>query len=249
MKHHKLFSDKSDLYESARPTYPIELYDYLFSISPSNKLVWDCACGSGQAAIGLADRFDHVYASDISKEQIENAKQHQKIEYVVAPSEKCALGNDSCDLITVAQALHWFDYGAFWPEALRVLKPGGIFSAWGYSWPILKEELDTVFKTDILKVVEPYWAQQNKLIWNHYKNVDFPFEELEAPKQVMEIHWNLDEFFNFIHTFSATRRCIDDIGNSFFEQAYAKAKKVWGNPETRKTIAFDFVLYVGKKKI
>jgi len=248
MDHHKLFSDKSDLYESSRPTYPSELYDYLSSISPSNELVWDCACGNGQAAIDLADRFESVYATDVSKEQIENAKQHPKINYDVSASEECALQNGSCDLICVAQALHWFDYDAFWPEALRVLKPGGIFSAWGYNWPILEEELDSIFKADILNVVEPYWAPHNKLIWNHYRGVNFPFEEVEAPKPIMEIHWNLDEFFNFIHTFSATRRCIDANGNRFFEQAYTKAKKVWGNPEVRKTMVFDFVLYVGKKK-
>lgn len=248
MKHHKLFSDKSELYESARPTYPSVLYDYISGISPSNDLAWDCACGNGQAAIDLVDKFKSVYATDVSKEQIENAKQHRRIEYAVSPSEKCELRNESCDLISVAQALHWFDFDAFWPEALRVLKPGGIFAAWGYNWPILEEELDKIFKIDILKVVESYWAPHNKLIWNHYQEVDFPLEEIEVPKPVMEICWNLDDFFNFIHTFSATRRCIDDIGDQFFEQAYAKAKRVWEDPEICKTIGFDFVLYVGKKK-
>ena len=248
MEYHKLISDKSYRYDSSRPTYPIELNDYLAKITPSNELVWDCACGNGQAAIDLADRFESVYASDISKQQIENAKQHQDIKYAVAPSERCALDNESCDLISVAQALHWFDFNAFWPEALRVLKPGGIFSAWGYNWPILEKELDSIFKTDILNVVEPYWAPHNKLIWEHYKSVDFPFEEIKAPKPIMETHWNLDEFFNFIHTFSATRRCIDDIGYEFFEQAYTKTQEIWGKPEVRKRITFDFVLYVGKKK-
>lgn len=248
MKHHKLFSDKSDLYASSRPNYPLELYEYLSSISPSNELAWDCACGNGQAAIDLARRFESVYATDVSKEQIENAKQHPRINYVVAPSEQCALHNESCDLISVAQALHWFDFNAFWPEVLRVLKPEGIFAAWGYNWPILEEKLDRVFKTDILEVVKPYWAQHNKLIWDHYKEVDFPFEVIKAPKPVMKTHWTLDEFFHFIHTFSATRRCIDAIGDQFFKQAYANSKIVWGNPEIRKTIAFDFVLYVGRKK-
>ncbi|WP_445361712.1 methyltransferase domain-containing protein [Microbulbifer sp. EKSA005] len=52
-------------------------------MAPSNKLAWDCACGSGQAAIGLAKLFSSVYATDISAEQIKAAKAHPKIHYQV----------------------------------------------------------------------------------------------------------------------------------------------------------------------
>ncbi|BBM03666.1 class I SAM-dependent methyltransferase [Microbulbifer sp. GL-2] len=247
MHHHKLFNDKSALYEGARPSYPSELFECLSNLSPSNELAWDCACGNGQAAVGLADKFDNIYATDISEEQIKNSKAHSKINYTVAPSEKCELPSESCDLVCVAQALHWFDYDAFWPEVLRVLKPGGIFSAWGYNWPILESNLESVFNRHILKIIAPYWAPQNKLMWNHYAEVNFPFEAIVVPKPTMEVNWSLDEFFDFIHTFSATRRCIEAIGDGFFSHAYDEASKVWGMPEERRGITFDFVLYVGRK--
>lgn len=247
MDHHKLFDDKAELYESSRPTYPTELYEYLSSLCPSHRSAWDCACGNGQAATSLVNHFDDIYATDISEEQIGNAKQHTRINYKVAPSETSGLQSESCDLVCVAQALHWFDHDIFWPEVLRVLRPGGIFSAWGYNWPILEKELEVIFRTLILDVVDSYWAPQNQLIWDHYKDIDFPFNTIVSPKPTMEVAWNLNEFFNFIHTFSATRRCIEDIGNNFFNLAYDRAIEAWGEPESKKVIAFDFVFYVGQK--
>jgi len=248
MHHHKLFNDKAELYESARPVYPKAIYKYLASLCPSTQLAWDSACGNGQAAVGLIEVFDRVYATDISKEQIANAKRHPNITYEIAPSEKTQLRDASCDLVCVAQALHWFDYSSFWPEVQRVLKPGGIFSAWGYNWPSVENKINVAIKESVYNVIEPYWAAQNKLLWNHYRDVKIPFNKIENPKFTMEIQWNLDELFNFIHTFSATRRCMDDIGDKFFQDAYVIIGALWGDANLKKTVDLDFVFYVGKNQ-
>ncbi len=248
MHHHKLFNDKAELYESSRPTYPDEVYKFVASICPATTLVWDSACGNGQAAIGLAEIFSDVYATDVSKEQIANAKPHPKITYSVAPSEQTTLQNESCDLVCVAQALHWFDYELFWPEANRVLKHDGVFVAFGYNWPSVNEKIDSAISAYFMKIIEPYWAPQNKLIWNHYKELEIPFEKIESPSFLMQVDWNLNEFFNFLHTFSATRRCMDAIGTDFFDYAYEQVAGMWGNSEERKTINLDFVFYAGRKR-
>ena len=107
--------------------------------------------------------------------------------------------------------------------------------------------MQKVLKTEVLDLIEPYWAPNNTLLWNHYRDVDFPFEQISVPKPTMSVDWNLNEFFHFVHTFSATRRCMDAIGDDFFERAYRKVQAVWGEPDYRKTLEFDFVLYVGKK--
>jgi ubiquinone/menaquinone biosynthesis C-methylase UbiE len=246
--HHRLFNDKAELYESSRPTYPKEIYKFVASLCPSTTLAWDSACGNGQAAIGLVEEFSKVYATDVSKEQIENAKQHSQITYVVAPSEKTTLENESCDLVCVAQALHWFNYELFWPEVNRVLKPEGIFVTFGYNWPSINEKIDAAISIYFMKIIEPYWAQQNKLIWNHYRDLEIPFEKIESPNFLMQINWNLNEFFNFLHTFSATRRCMDAIGTDFFDYAYEQVAGIWGSSEDRKAVNLDFVFYAGRKK-
>lgn len=245
MQHHSLFSDKSDLYASARPHYPADVFDYLANLCSETQLAWDCGCGSGQAAIDLVTRFGSVYASDVSKEQIANAKQHPRIDYNVTSSECTEILDKSVDLVCVAQALHWFDYATFWPEVTRVLKPGGLFSAFAYKLPSIDSQIDKLIQQQIMEVIEPYWAPQNQLIADDYRDITFPFKKIDAPKFHMQTNWNLDELFAVIHTFSATRRCMDKLGDAFFKQAYLATKEKWGNQQTKRKIDFDFVFYVG----
>lgn len=248
MKPLDLFSDKSKLYESARPLYPDNLYQYLSSLCESTETAWDCACGNGQAAESLAKIFDKVIATDMSEQQIENAKSLNNVEFSVSSAEKTSFSDNTFDLICVAQALHWFDFDAFWPEVQRLLKPNGVFSAWGYSWPNISPELDAIFQEQILEVIEPYWAPQNKLLWDHYQEVNFPFDKLDSPEFSMRTNWNLNEFFNFVHTFSATRRCMKEQGDVFFQRAFDAMAMQWGEIEEKKVIEYDFVFYAGKKK-
>jgi ubiquinone/menaquinone biosynthesis C-methylase UbiE len=93
-------------------------------------MAWDCAAGSGQATADLARRFDRVIATDASSEQISAAKPISNVEYRVATAEQSGLSDNCADLVTVAQALHWFDLPKFYAEARRVLPvrwgPGGL---------------------------------------------------------------------------------------------------------------------------
>lgn len=211
-------------------------------------MAWDCACGNGQAAENLAQIFDRVIASDISEQQIENAKKIDNVEFTVCTAEQTDFPDDSFDLICVAQALHWFNFELFWSEIRRVLKPNGIFSAWGYTWPSISPELDSIFQKLILDVIEPYWAPQNRLLWNHYEEISFPFEEVESPNFTMEVNWNLNEFFDFIHTYSATRRCMEKQGTKFFETAFDTIAQYWGETEFKRVVSLDFVFYAGQLK-
>ena len=86
-EHHRFFSELTDLYASARPKYPPELFTFLFNHVPDFNMAWDCATGSGQAAISLAEKFKHVYASDIGSEQISQAFKHERITYSTQESE------------------------------------------------------------------------------------------------------------------------------------------------------------------
>ncbi|MDQ3854643.1 MAG: class I SAM-dependent methyltransferase [Thermoproteota archaeon] len=75
-----------------------------------------------QGAVFLSEYFEQVIASDASKEQIENAQPRNNIRYEVFPAERTTLADDSVDLITIAQALHWFDLYDFYKEVKRVLR-------------------------------------------------------------------------------------------------------------------------------
>ena len=125
-----LFTTIAREYATFRPGYPPELFAWLARVSPSLNAVWDCGCGSGQASTALAGYFAQVHATDVAAEQIGAARSHPRVQYSVARAEHSGLRDASVDLVTVAQALHWFDVDAFYAEARRVGRPGALLAVW-----------------------------------------------------------------------------------------------------------------------
>ncbi len=130
-----------------RPSFPAELFLHLAATSPTRELAWDCAIGLGETALCLTHFFERVLASDASAERIRRAAPHERISYRAERAEETAITPGSVDLITVAQALHWLELAAFYRQARRVLKPGGILAAWCYDlaggrpglWALLRD--------------------------------------------------------------------------------------------------------------
>ena len=240
-----LFSDNAALYASARPHYPAALFDFIASIAPAARSVWDCATGNGQAAVSLARHFDAVYATDPSSEQIANAVPCKGVEYSIQQAESTSFANASFDAVCVAQALHWFDLPTFFREAQRVMKPHGVFAAWGYAWFTVSPEFDAVFKCHILDVIAADWAPQNALLWRAYKDVNMPFDSILAPTLRIEESWTLHQLLAYVHSWSATRRCIARNGAAFFNQAELRLSQCWGAPDSRETVFMPIHLLVG----
>ena len=132
------FSNVAAGYAAYRPRYPDALFDAIKSevhrgsASAHRTLVWDCAAGTGQASLPLGQRFSSVLATDVSTRQLSQASQHANVQYATAAAESCPLRNASANLVTVAQALHWFRFDEFWREVKRVLVPNGLIVAWSY---------------------------------------------------------------------------------------------------------------------
>ena len=118
------FSSHAQAYARYRPRYPAALFHYLAMRSPGTRLAWDCGTGNGQAAVGLAERFARVLATDPSAAQIASAQRHPRVEYRVAMYDTGSRWG-ARKLVTAAQALHWMDVDAFSGEARRVLRPAG----------------------------------------------------------------------------------------------------------------------------
>jgi len=183
------FSGHAEQYAQNRPQYPDEIYAYLASIAPGHSLAWDCGTGNGQAAIGLAKYFDKVHATDASAEQISRAYPHEKVEYRVEPAEHASLDDASVDLVTVAVAVHWFNFDEFYAEVKRVLKPGGILSAWTYSLPEISTEMDQLVSEYYFDIVGEYWPERIHYLEERYQTLPFPFREITPPPFTMKIHW------------------------------------------------------------
>lgn len=244
---HDHFSSVANRYADFRPHYPAALFDYLATLVPSSATVWDCACGNGQATHDLAKRFNRIVATDASKEQIASATPNPQVEFRVAPAEQSGLPDNSVELITVAQALHWFDFERFYVEAKRVLKPNGVLAAWAYGINELEGEAVNQLVQDFYhNVVGPYWPPSRKLIEEGYRTIPFPFAEITPLEFRMEVRWTLEQLLGYFSTWSATNRCIKATGRSPLEPLSEKLSHVWGDVNSRRVVAWPLSLRVGR---
>jgi len=169
------FSSQSKQYSFSRPTYPESLFKFLFAVTPQKNLAWDCATGNGQAAIGLSKYFRKVIATDASKNQIQYAFRRKNIQYKVLQAENAELENDSIDIVTVAQALHWFDFDKFYSNVKRVGKRDGIIAVWSYDMHKISPQIDKI--SEILdvegQILGSYWDKEAKYVKEKIQNNSF----------------------------------------------------------------------------
>lgn len=207
------FSSVSANYAEFRPRYPESLYRWLTANAPGTARVWDCACGSGQASVDLAKTFAQVVATDLSAEQLRQARSHPRIEYRVALAEDSGLPPASQDLVTVAQALHWFDCQRFYAEVRRVLRPGGLLAVWSYSVCTLESAAaDALLQSFYAHTVGPYWPAERHHVESGYRSLPFPQPELPTPEFAMALRWTLDQLVGYLGSWSATSRYIKAHG-------------------------------------
>ena len=238
------FSKQAADYAKFRPQYPQELFDYLGKIAPSRRLAWDCGTGNGQAATGLASVFDRVIATDASEKQIANAQPHASVEYRVAAAENSGIESETIDLVTVAQALHWFDLERFYTEVRRVLRPHGILAASAYNLLHIEPAIDDVINRYYYEVVGPFWPPERLLV-ERFCDLPFPFGELEPPKFSMRASWNLNQLVGYLRTWSSTQRFIAAKGSDPVSEIITDLSCVWGTPRQKRDVNWPLTLRVG----
>jgi len=240
------FSGHSGQYAQYRPRYPDEIYAYLASIAPARALAWDCGTGNGQAAIGLAKHFDRVHATDASAEQISLAYSDARVNYRVEPAEHVSLHDASTDLVTVAVAIHWFDFDTFYREVKRVLKPDGILAAWTYNAVEVSPEIDELIWHYYRDIVGEYWPERIRYLEQRYETIPFPFEEIVPPAFAMEINWNLLQLAGFLDSWSATQRYKAQKGRHPLNLIWQPLLAAWGNENETRRVRWPLHFRIGR---
>jgi len=239
------FSTQAAEYAIYRPTYPEEMYDFIFSLVKNRNIAWDCATGNGQVARELALHFDNVYATDISKKQIEQALKLPNIVYQVESSDKVNATDNSFDLITVAQAIHWFNFDAFYTEVKRTLKPEGIFAAIGYGIMSIDKKVDKAVHKLYEDFLGKYWDPERRYIEENYKTIPFPFEEITAPHIFIKTRWSFNQLIGYLNTWSALQHYKKANERNPIEYMFTELKEAWGS-DAEKEIRFPVLLRVGR---
>jgi len=240
------FSGHAQAYRDARPTYPDALFTWLAQQSPDRALAWDCGCGNGQATVALARHFDRIIGTDPSAPQIAGAAARENVVYRVEPAEHSSLSDASASLITVAQALHWFDFEPFYDEVQRVLKPNGVFAAWSYAaCEVGDENVDRVIDHLYNDLTGPFWPPERAYVDAGYKTLPFPFREIAAPEFLMVMHWNADQLLAYLRSWSATQRYFKANGVDPVGMIESDLRESWGEPQRLRDVTWTFHLRAG----
>lgn len=237
------FSAQSEGYARHRPRYPRELFAFLAGLGGRN-LAWDCATGNGQAAIALAGHFERVIATDASSAQIDAAVAQPGVTYRVATAEASGLETDSVDLVTVGQALHWFDTARFFTEVERVLVAGGCVAAWCYELCTVSPQCDAVVDRLYTDITGPFWPPERRLIEERYAGIDFPGIPVETPAFEMSAHWMADDMLGYLRTWSACQRYQRRHGDDPVGLVEDDLRTAWG-PE-RRTVRWPLTVRVAR---
>jgi SAM-dependent methyltransferase len=239
------FSSHSAEYALYRPTYPATLVRYLASLAPQRQLALDCGCGAGQLSVLLAEEFGKVVATDASPQQIANAKPHERVEYRAAGADDSGLPSASVDLLTVAQAAHWFDLERFYEEARRVLRPGGAIALITYGVIEADSEVGRVLAHFYFNVIGSYWPPERRHVETGYRSLPFPFEETVAPRFDMTASWSMPEVLGYVDTWSAVRNAEAALGRELIERFSTELSAAWGDPAERREIRWPLSMRIG----
>lgn len=241
------FSGHAQAYADARPGYPKQLFEFLISECEQHDLVWDCATGNGQAAVSLAETFKRVIATDGSAEQVEQAQPAKNIEYRQMTAEQPLLEENSCDLITVAQALHWFDTDLFFKNAKACLKPAGVLAAWCYAVQQIDDPIDAVVEKLYEGILGDYWPPERRLVENHYRDIYFPFATCIERNFVMTREWNLQQLCDYFTSWSALQRYRKDRGSDPLQLVIEELRVAWGSdPEIVRVVTWPLTLKLAR---
>jgi SAM-dependent methyltransferase len=242
----RLFSSVACEYSLFRPGYPPELFEWLAEAAPARDAVWDCGCGNGQASVPLAAHFSQVFATDSAAEQIAAARPHPHVAYSVAPAEHSGLAAASVDLVTVAQALHWFDVQAFYSEARRVARSAAVLAVWTYPRPeFVDAGLDSRFADFYANVMGRYWPPERRHVEANYTTLPFPFEELPHPPFALELRWNLEQVLGYVSSWSATARYREAEGRDPLPLLRAAIAPFWPSAGEQLRVRMPLVLRAG----
>lgn len=240
------FSKQADQYTQFRPRYPRTWFKFLAGLPERREMAWDCGTGNGQAAAGLAKFFEAVIATDASVSQIAHAQACPRVRYLVSSAEDCPLATASVDLVTVAQALHWFDRERFYAQVRRVCRPGGVLAVWSYGLATVSPSVDRVVWRLYAEILGEYWPPERRQVEQRYDTIAFPFVEIRPPRIEMTARWNLADLIGYLGTWSSVARFKEVRGTDPLDLVRAELVAAWGAPETMQTVNWPLNARVGR---
>lgn len=240
------FSQQAAAYSQFRPHYPKEIINYIVDFVDVKNSALDIATGNGQVAAQLAAHFNTVHATDISDKQLQHATVASNLIYSKQAAEHTSFASEQFDLITVAQAIHWFKFDDFYREVYRILKPDGIFAVLGYGLFATNKDSDRILSRFYHDIVGPYWDAERKYLDQMYRTIPFPFDEIETQHFENRFRWSFDQLIGYLETWSATQHYKEKNHQNPIDLVRNELKASWERGDHQ--VTFPLLLRIGRLK-
>jgi SAM-dependent methyltransferase len=211
----RTFDSAADLYDSARPAYPDELFDDLVELAGLEReaRVLEIGCATGKATRPLLERGFSVVCVEIGAQLAERARRNLAafpVEIHVAPYETWEPEYDAFDLVYAATAWHWLDPAIRYRKAHRLLRAGGHLAFWsaGHAFPVGFDPFFTEIQEVYDAIGESYdeeWPPpppEQLPDESHEIEGSGLFEDIRVRRYVWELQYTADEYIALLDTFS-----------------------------------------------
>jgi len=144
----------------------------------------------------------------------------------VAAETLPALADRSVDLITAAQALHWFDPVVFAAEARRVAAAAAVVAAWSYGLPRVCPAVDAVLDR-LYTDLDPWWPPERRHVDDRYSRLGLPGTPVVAPPFAMVATWDLAHLRGYLASWSAVAACRAATGGEPVDAVAGDLASAW----------------------
>ncbi len=189
--------------------------------------------GMGRRRWSWRGSFERVIGVDPSAAQIASATANARVEYRVGAAEATGVESGVADLVTVAQAFHWFDHAAFFREVRRISAADGRLAVWCYGMANVTPEIDAAVYEYYEGMLGPYWEPERRLVETGYRTIEVPFQEIAAPAMKLELRWTLEQLVGYLGTWSPRKRYREAHGHDALEASFPKLEAAWGDAGER----------------
>lgn len=167
-----VFNGLQQDYNAARPGYPEAVLKFIHARCPEAGSIVDVGCGTGILTRQLATPYEHskIWGFDINANMIKvaHAGRDVNISYCICRAEALPVAEDAVDLLTVAQAVHWFNRPTFFAEARRVIAADGLLCLIENNRNWRENQFLDAYE-ELLEGTSPGYSR-------HYRAFDYPAE-------------------------------------------------------------------------
>lgn len=232
----EIFAGTAAYYARYRPGYPEEVWQIAgaaFGLDGTGTLL-DLGAGTGQVALSLADRFEHVIATDISTEMVEEGRRQTQARgvinvewHVLAAEEIATLEGGPYRLVTLGSAFHWMDQMRVLDLCWERTEPGGGIFLVALPGFISVDNLDAGDEVGhaVQQVVQTHLGEQRLAgvgayspppkRWEDYL-AESRYDGIEVGEASLRVEYDIDAVIGHLYSTSfANRRLLGDRVQAF----------------------------------